>query len=51
MMTIGKRNFMDSSKAKRRGSGQPGNERPPRTAPKNKKRIFAENQQFGGTIL
>jgi hypothetical protein len=25
--------------------------RPPRTAPKNKKRIFAENQQFGGTFL
>jgi hypothetical protein len=34
---------MDSSKAKRRGSGDHEGDRPPATAPgKNRKRIFAE---------
>jgi hypothetical protein len=42
MMTIGKRNFMDSSKAKRRARRYPGGMAAGHGTGKMKKRIFAE---------
>jgi hypothetical protein len=42
---------MDSSKAKRRGSGYPGGEAAAHGTDKNKMRIFAEIPQSGGKIF
>jgi hypothetical protein len=42
MMTMGKRNFMDSSKAKRRGSGGPQGTHPPATAPEKRGNGFSQ---------
>jgi hypothetical protein len=42
MMTMGKRNFMDSSKAKRRGSGRSGSDHPRATAPGKRGNGFSQ---------
>jgi hypothetical protein len=52
MMTIGKRNFMDSSNAKRRARQRPWGGRWPGTAPgKKEMRIFAENRGGRASFL